>query len=387
MQTFYDTVKDLPPDALDEVVIATVVHVEGSAYRQPAARMVIFADGQSVGMVSGGCLEKHVVRRAFWLTRHGASLQTYHTDAPSADDDLTLDDIEHNFGLGCQGTVHILFERLGHAHAAPLLASFAEVMRTRTPQRMATIIRSTAHAEHLAVGRHLALADGTDLTRALALGDGWQLITREPASRKSRHVIEHWQYTNTAQPQHISVLVETIEPPPHLVIFGAGQDSAALVQLAKWQGWRVSVVDARADLAKPSRLPLADGVRHLALEYIERDAQPVQTLLTAYPKTAVAILTHSLRQDRVWLKHALTASPLPVYIGQLGPRYRTEQILADLAQDFAKLQPTFAHAQSILHAPMGLTIGGDTPEAVALSTVAQIQAALSQLDAPTVTQS
>lgn len=166
MQTFYDTVKDLPPDALDEVVIATVVQVEGSAYRQPAARMVIFADGQSVGMVSGGCLEKHVVQRAFWLTRDGASLQTYQTDAPS-DDDLTLADIEHNFGLGCQGTVHILFERLSHANAAPLLDTFAQVMHTRAPQRMATIIRATTTNCALAIGRHVALADGTDLACGL----------------------------------------------------------------------------------------------------------------------------------------------------------------------------------------------------------------------------
>lgn len=382
MQTFYDTLTNLAPDAFNDVVVATVVQVEGSAYRQPAARMVIFADGQSVGMVSGGCLEKHVVQRAFWLTRDGASLQTYHTDAPS-DDDLTLADIEHNFGLGCQGTVHILFERLSHANAAPLLDTFAQVMHTRTPQRMATIIRATTTNCVLAIGRHVALADGTDLACGLGLGDGWRLVKRTPASRKSRHSIEHWQQTNTTQAQQFAALVETIEPPPHLVIFGAGQDSAALVQLAKWQGWRVSVVDARADLVKPSRLPLADAVLHLSLDDIEHNAQPVQDLLTAYPKTAVAILTHSLRQDQVWLKHALTAKPLPLYIGQLGPRYRTEQLLTDLAHAYPKLQPIFAQAQQILHAPMGLPIGGDTPEAVALSTVAQIQAALGQLAIPT----
>ena len=70
----FATLEQLPPNS--EAVLATVVSVEGSAYRQPGARMLILADGQSIGMVSGGCLEKHLVQRAFWLTRHGATLKT-----------------------------------------------------------------------------------------------------------------------------------------------------------------------------------------------------------------------------------------------------------------------------------------------------------------------
>ncbi|MFK9479284.1 XdhC family protein, partial [Escherichia coli] len=71
-------------------MLATVVSVEGSAYRQPGARMLILADGQSIGMVSGGCLEKHLVQRAFWLTRDGATLKTYHT---ATDSQLSQDEV------------------------------------------------------------------------------------------------------------------------------------------------------------------------------------------------------------------------------------------------------------------------------------------------------
>ena len=88
MFDIFDALDQLPPNS--EAVLATVVSVEGSAYRQPGARMLILADGQSIGMVSGGCLEKHLVQRAFWLTRDGATLKTYHT---ATDSQLSQDEV------------------------------------------------------------------------------------------------------------------------------------------------------------------------------------------------------------------------------------------------------------------------------------------------------
>ena len=104
-----------------DAVLATVVRTEGSAYRRAGAMMLICADGRSVGMISGGCLEPHIIKRAFWLTRSGASVQVYQTgddDADGDNDDIIDDDLnddELNFGLGCNGRVHVLFERLDTA--------------------------------------------------------------------------------------------------------------------------------------------------------------------------------------------------------------------------------------------------------------------------------
>ena len=129
----FDTLEQLPPNS--EAVLATVVSVEGSAYRQPGARMLILADGQSIGMVSGGCLEKHLVQRAFWLTRDGATLKTYHTatDSQLSQDEVADDsDEQEGFGLGCQGVIQVLFERLVLNEQSALSVSYTHLRAHET---------------------------------------------------------------------------------------------------------------------------------------------------------------------------------------------------------------------------------------------------------------
>ncbi|MGP4849531.1 XdhC family protein, partial [Marinobacter sp. 1Y8] len=146
-----------------DAVLATVVRTEGSAYRRAGAMMLICEDGRSVGMISGGCLEPHIIKRAFWLTRNGANVQVYQTgdDIQYADDGQaqagvkrTKSDIydesdnglneadfdELNFGLGCNGRVHVLFERL--TTATSLLETIRNVRRTQQPITVATLIRA-----------------------------------------------------------------------------------------------------------------------------------------------------------------------------------------------------------------------------------------------------
>ena len=110
---------DAQKQAVD-AVLAGVVRTEGSAYRRAGAMMLILEDGRSVGMISGGCLEPHIIKRAFWLTRHGASVQVYQTGDEQKEDledeleekldndaiDFAVDlEDELNFGLGCNGKV------------------------------------------------------------------------------------------------------------------------------------------------------------------------------------------------------------------------------------------------------------------------------------------
>ena len=149
-----------------DAVLATVVHTEGSAYRRAGAMMLICADGRSVGMISGGCLEPHIIKRAFWLTRHGANVQVYQTgsdEGDEADDDSESNgngngDLENelNFGLGCNGKVHVLFERL--TAARPFLEVINHVRRSQNPTTIATLIHANDQY-YLPIGLRLDLKD------------------------------------------------------------------------------------------------------------------------------------------------------------------------------------------------------------------------------------
>ena len=350
------TLDHLP--ATQEAVLATVVWVEGSAYRQPGARMLILADGQAVGMVSGGCLEKHLVQRAFWLTRHGAVIQTYHTaiERHLTDDDLSDEhDEQQGFGLGCQGSIQVLFERINMKADTALVSSLTTLKHDKKTQTLATIIATNSPT--FEIGQHFNLT-----TFGLLVRD-WQLVSRQAASRKSRFEIVQYQRDD----EQISVFIETLTPPLQLLIFGAGQDCLPLISMAHLQGWQVTVIDSRLDLIRRYLSNPQAAFRHIPLE----QASHVQSWFDTPQQTAVVIMTHSLSQDKVWLSQVLCAQYPPLFIGQLGPRYRTEQLLS--AIDTVNKDDAPPTIPDNLFYPVGLPLGGDTPEAVALSITAQIQ--------------
>ncbi|MGH8415798.1 MAG: XdhC family protein [Pseudomonas sp.] len=353
-------------DALDqaqtgqqEVVIATVVKVEGSAYRRPGARMIIAQLGDATGTVSGGCLESDVSKKAWWFTANGKpTIRTYST----GEDDDELEEAELSFGLGCNGTVHILFERV-HAQVADLQPAslvvnvLREVKASGEGAALATVIGSRDE-RHVAVGERVALSPSSGLQvqmreRWLArlIADDLQAVLdgRRSATR-----------TYEGAGGDIEVLLEYIPAPRRLVIFGAGHDASPLVSMARLQGWHITLIDARAHFARVQRFPDADRVLAAPLE-------PWPELAAMVADAAVVVMTHSLTQDRHWLGQVLQCAPR--YIGQLGPRSRTERLLDELPE-----QDCEAPAMSRLHYPVGLDLGGDTPDSVALSMLAEINA-------------
>lgn len=378
----------------DNAVMATVVEVEGSAYRRPGARMLIWSHGQPVGTISGGCLEGDACKKAQWLTRHGQpALQRYrtghadfytnpdgYTDSQDADAD---EDEALAFGLGCNGTVSILFERL---NSPAMLAVSQLLQQVQTSQRagvIATVISSQkndAPENGLQLGDRLLLnpqqhelswytqtniSIDSNLHQALH-NDVIFTLTRQ----KSLH-----QTYQTPQGE-ISVFLEYVAPPNRLVIFGAGHDAQPLVSMAKMQGWHVSVIDSRPHFARKVRFPDADNVRCIDLKDMDLKDNSTLNYLTSLTKgAAVAIMSHSLAQDRHWLKHMLLNPPR--YIGQLGPRYRTERLINEIQQNL----PEPRHIEQgleVLHYPIGLDIGGDTPEVIALAIMAEITATMNQ---------
>jgi xanthine/CO dehydrogenase XdhC/CoxF family maturation factor len=341
-----------------DAVIATVVKVEGSAYRRPGARMVIPQLGNATGTVSGGCLESDVSKKAWWLTAAGKPvIRTYST----GEDDDELEDAELSFGLGCNGTVHILFERVSAQNPSLVINLLKQVQSSARPAALATVIGSESERQ-TAVGERIALsADGTQHLemhdRLLA-----QTITTDLQTvlKAEKSAIRHYDGHGGA----IQVLLEYIPAPRRLVVFGAGHDAVPLVSMARLQGWHTTVIDARTHFARPERFPEADQVNALPL-------QPFPDMRAWVEDAAVVVMTHSYTQDRHWLGQVLHMNPR--YIGQLGPRSRTERLLDEMGSEVHQL-PAFA----ALHYPVGLDLGGDTPASVALSILAEINAVLNQ---------
>jgi xanthine dehydrogenase accessory factor len=160
------------------------------------------------------------------------------------------------------------------------------------------------------------------------------------------------------------VLIEAIAPPVPLIIFGAGDDAIPLANLAKLIGWHVTVIDARPAFPTSQRFPMADSVRCLTAE--ELDSSPG---VVFPPETIVMIMTHRFTKDRELLRFLL---PRPLkYLGILGPKSRTGNLLMDLACH---------HPPAYLHGPAGLDIGAETPEEIAVSILSEMQAVLSRRD-------
>ena len=402
-----------------DAVLATVVHTEGSAYRRAGAMMLICEDGRSVGMISGGCLEPHIIKRAFWLTRDGANVQVYQTgedieytdngeakeatqnahvandkflgDNPDSASDDWEDDIneldEMNFGLGCNGRVHVLFERL--ASAKPLLEMIAQVRRTQEPVTIATLIRSDARESQdsgLTIGMriHLDTQQHSKDETVHSFGER-SAITGLDASGLSPTMVDALAAYNllgkkaekvTLSDDEVTTewLVQRLAPQIRLLVCGAGNDVMPLVTMAKLQDWHVTVIDSRAQYATRMRFPQADIVMPLPLEKTAK-------LLELSRNAAVALMSHSLSQDRARLDVLLEHPEQYKYLGQLGPSYRTERLINEISATKANPQ-TLVNGIRKIHYPIGYKLGGDGPEALALGILAQINAVMHEQRPP-----
>jgi len=367
-----------------DAVLATVVRTEGSAYRKPGAMMLICEDGRSVGMISGGCLEPHITKRAFWLTRHGASVQVYQTGDEQKEDledeleekldndaiDFAVDlEDELNFGLGCNGKVHVLFERL--SSAMPYLDLIQKVRQSGESTTVATLIRSNSSEVTVGTRVHLntSFLDDNENTQDIPEQIVDELSAYKVSNKDADYLVLKSPVANDNSSKdaiQTEWLVQRVQPQIRLLVCGAGNDVMPLVTMAKLQDWHVTVIDSRPQYATRQRFPQADAALYVALNDSE-------TLLKLSQNAAVALMSHSLSQDRARLAVLLKNANHCNYIGQLGPRYRTERLIKEISATCA--DPTaLADGINQLHYPIGYKLGGDGPEALALSIMAQISA-------------
>lgn len=258
-------------------MVVTIVATQGSTYRRAGARTVISENGEAVGTISGGCLERDLAARCIELL---ADMQPRVITYDSSRDD----DIIFGLGLGCRGVIDLHIEPFDAEHPPRLVREF-------------------------------------------------QWSGREPVT---------WTTSIDGRP----LLVEIIRPSRALAIFGGGPDVDPLAKIAEQAGFQVS-------------------------RFAPRDIHPEKVrdsvVLTQFD--AAVIMTHNYLYDQALLE-TLLPSPIP-YVGLLGPKYRGEELVAQIPEE----------QRARLHNPIGLDLGGETPEQIALSIVAEIEAVLNRRSA------
>jgi len=342
-----------------DYVLATVVDVDGPSYRKPGARMLIARDGRRAGTVSGGCLEAEVAKRAWWLTESGPLVGRYSTVA---------DDGDVPYGSGCGGVVYVLLER--RATAAPLLRALEVAFHARVPVAIATVLEGDEIGNRAFAGPTVSngLA-GSEPTNGL-----------EPILESmALQALEHMQSIDqrvTAGEKTTRVWVDYRAARPGLWIFGAGDDAKPIAQLARQLGWFVAVADGRSNLVAHKRFPAADAV--VTLPIANMPLENGSAFADLKTTDAVILVTHSFDQDSRILASLLARDSLPAYVGVLGPQRRTREVLAEAAR-LLGLETGPERVEQWLaqiNAPTGLDIGAETPAAIALSIIAEIQQTL-----------
>ena len=292
----------------EPMALATIVATTGSTYRHAGARLLVPLNGSPIGNISGGCLEDDVARIGREVIADGTPrLISF---------DLTADDdAVWGYGLGCNGSFEILVEP--------------------TPGAVATAAALRQHDEGCLV---------TVLTGPNA------------GSHRFEPEADHGRTARILDEAGERVLHEPILPPMRLIVCGAGHDAIPLVRQAAELGWRVTVADVRRALLNAERFPEAT-------DFCDADPEKAAGAIAPDSRSAVVLMSHNYLRDIAYLRSFLGAES--AYLGVLGPRGRTEQMLGELGSP---------EAIGRLHAPAGLDIGAEGPEEVARAIVAEILA-------------
>jgi xanthine dehydrogenase accessory factor len=331
----------------EAMVLVTVYETLGSTYSKAGTRMLITAGGESRGLVSGGCLEGDLAARAKQvLESNAASTVTY--DLRDEADEL------FGLGIGCNGLISVLLQPLGPDEGYEPMASIAEVLLSDEAGALATVIESTVSG--LKAGASVALVGGG--TRAFGVPEPFVAAM----SADCRTAIGTGQARLARGPAGSRVLCMPLAPVPRVLILGAGLDAVPLVNVIAELGWRVSIADHR-----PAYLT-REGFARAEEKHV---VQP-QRLASALPLArfdAIVVMSHHLLTDREYL---LQLADVDVsYLGLLGPPARRQRLLDDLGEDGGALA-------SRLKGPVGIDIGADSAESIALSIAAEMQSVLAR---------
>jgi xanthine/CO dehydrogenase XdhC/CoxF family maturation factor len=352
------------------MVLATVARTAGSTYTKAGAHMLIAGDGEYAGLLSGGCLEGDLAELARGVLSSGsATVVRYDMRGP--------DDLLFGLGSGCEGAMDVVLQRLDASNDWQPLRRLAEAWRAQRPESLLLVVNSAQTS--LPVGAGIFAGDaqpfGLDATFA---AEPSTLASMQRIAADHKHLA-----TNRLLPAALPGVdfLSLHQPrPTRVLLLGAGPDAQPVALLASLLGWHITVIDHRTHFAQTARFPAAGSVLDggakalttLLSSHARAGAHPVESRSSANrphaPAFAAAIvMSHHLTTDLAYLR-ALTGSDIP-YVGLLGPATRRQRLIDQLGDSAQWL-----HGR--LRAPVGLDLGANSPETIALSIVAEIQAAL-----------
>lgn len=338
----------------ERCALATVVSVEGSAYRRPGARMLVCANGSSTGMISAGCLESDVIEHALRVIKtNTAKLVEYDTAS-------TSDEMVWSLGLGCNGIVRVLVEPL--ERQSGYIAALRRTISLDASLVVATVFQHSLvdATARLEIGSRFYFSPGEEAASDIQDRDLAALIESDiqAASIDEMSGVNVYEWDG----QTAQVFIETITPPVPLIVFGAGLDALPIIELARTVGWQTEIFDPQDRSASRARFGQADKVTLGRPETIGEH-------VSITPRTLALLMTHNYSHDKEILGFLLPSSAR--YIGVMGPRRRTERMLDELRNDGCFF--TFED-EDRLYAPVGLDIGANTPAEIALAIIAEMRA-------------
>jgi xanthine/CO dehydrogenase XdhC/CoxF family maturation factor len=333
----------------DALVLATIVATEGSTYRKPGAMMLISAEGAFEGMISGGCLEGDLLHHAAKVFASGQpAFVTYDMHAG--------EDLVWSLGLGCDGVIHLLLQRLDRENNFGLLDRLAASQQSRK----ACLVALTLEVGPGLPCGTLAWLDNSDIS------EGEPFL--QQALRASARPWPQWR-TQTVLLENrentVRVMLVNIPARTRVLICGAGPDAVPVAQALCQLDWEVLVVDHRPAFAKAERFPAGCTVMQCRPEQLSATTDLSKL-------DAVVIMSHHLENDSAYLGQVADFT-IP-YIAVLGPAARRDRLR------------TMAGCEALdIKGPAGLDIGAELPAAVALSIAAEVHAVLNRRDGQSLT--
>ncbi len=337
-----------------KTALATVVSVEGSSYRRPGARMLITEDGMLTGAISGGCLEGDALRKALLAIRENKNkLVTYDT--------TDEDDARFGIQLGCNGIVHILFEPLDQHDLTNPVELLKRLNFQRLPGLVTTFFSLSNKDWQPGTSFTVVGAEVIRSAQVVVSEDLYQLFLTQSGRALQNKV------TTISESGDLHALMQVVEPAVSLVIVGAGNDAIPLAALSRLIGWETTIVDGRSTHANSGRFPGADRII-VSKAGTAPDQIPVDDL------TAFVLMTHNYNYDLEMLRQLITREI--TYIGLLGPLSKLQRMMQELGSG----DPVQAEFNNIF-SPVGLDIGAETADEIALSVTAEIMSVMRKTSA------
>jgi xanthine/CO dehydrogenase XdhC/CoxF family maturation factor len=296
-------------------VLATVVYLDGSSYRKPGVRMLISENLSSVGAVSGGCVEKEIIRRA---------KSVFFDNKPKI---ITYDG---RYKLGCEGVLYILIEPF--LVSEKFIAAFSDANFKRETIKIESLYKKEDEA----------------------FGNFGSVIKFD--NKLAFTFSKNFDYQNKNE---VDIFIQKLQPNFKLIIIGGEHDAVKLCKIAATLGWEIDIITCVKDSKEKKDFPAANSV-------VSNSAETIN-FSNIEENTAIVIMNHSYAQD---LKYVIKLSEYkPKYIGVLGAPNRRERLFNELFEFVPDISEDFLDN---IYTPAGLHIGAQTPEEIAVSIVAEI---------------